>query len=141
MTFNTILAIAGKPGLYHLKTQTRNGFVALSLIDGKITNVVTGRNEVTMLSDIAVYTLQEELPLRTVFQQIKTKENGEKTPVTHKDDAGVLQAYFTEVLPNYDPDKVFPNHIRKIIQWYNLLWDKKISFEAEPTGEKENQPA
>lgn len=137
MTLDSILAISGKPGLYQLKTKTRNGFAAVSLTDGKPVTIVTGRNEVSILSETAIYTSQDELPLREVFQRIKTREKGGKTPVTNKDGADVLETYFAQLVPDYDTGRVFPNHIRKIIHWYNTLQDKEVSFEveAEPTKE------
>ena len=76
MTLDKILSISGKPGLYKLLTQTRSGFVGESLVDGKRISVGL-RNNVSVLSEIAIYTLEEEIPLREVFQKIKDKENGE----------------------------------------------------------------
>ena len=75
MSLDKILSISGKPGLFQLKTQTRSGFVAESLLDGKKVSVSIHSN-VSVLSEIAVYTLTEELPLRKVFAAIKEKENG-----------------------------------------------------------------
>ena len=83
MALEKILSIGGKPGLYRLLTQTRTGFVGESLIDGK--RITVGmRNNVSVLSEIAIYTLEEEVPLRTVFQKIKEKEAGKKTTISHK---------------------------------------------------------
>lgn len=144
MSLDKILAISGKPGLYELKAQTRSGFVAESLIDGK--RITVGlRNNVSLLSEIAIYTLKEEVPLGDVFNKIKEKENGEKTSVSHKDDKVKLEEYFFEVLPDYDEDKVYPGDIKKIIQWYNLLLSKGISdfttATEEADGEEENDTA
>ena len=69
MTLDKVLAIAGKPGLYKLTTQTRSGFLAESLVDGKKISV-SGRHNVSLLSEISIYTLTEELPLRQVFLKI-----------------------------------------------------------------------
>ena len=66
-------------------TQTRSGFVAESLLDGKKVTV-SFKNNVSVLSEIAIYTLEEEVPLREVFEKIKEKEEGGKTAVSHKDD-------------------------------------------------------
>ena len=125
MALDKILSIGGKPGLYKLLTQTRTGFVGESLLDGKRVSVGL-RNNVSVLSEIAVYTLEEEVPLREVFQKIQTKENGGKTSVHHKDDKLKLEEYFFEVLPNYDEDRVYPSDIKKIVQWYNILHDNGI---------------
>lgn len=134
MTLEKILAIGGKPGLYKLLTQTRTGFVGESLIDGK--RVAVGmRNNVSMLSEIAIYTLEEEVPLREVFQKIKEKEKGGKTSIGHKEEKIKLEEYFFEVLPNYDEDRVYPSDIKKIIQWYNILHEQGITDFSETDDE------
>ncbi|WP_298475110.1 DUF5606 domain-containing protein [uncultured Maribacter sp.] len=126
MGLDKILSIAGKPGLYKLLTQTRTGFVAESLVDGKKLSVSL-RSNVSVLSEIAIYTLDEELPLRDVFLKIQAKEKGEKTSIGHKEDKIKLEEYFFEVLPNYDEDRVYASDIKKVIQWYNLLHDQGIT--------------
>ncbi|WP_411031453.1 DUF5606 domain-containing protein [Spongiimicrobium sp. 3-5] len=131
MSLDKILSIGGRPGLFHLKTQTRSGFVAESLLDGK--KITVGfRNNVSILSEIAIYTLDKEIPLREVFEKISTKESGGKTSVGHKEEKIKLEEYFFEVLPDYDEDRVYASDIKKIIQWYNLLHDHGIKdFSAE----------
>ena len=69
MGLNTILSISGRPGLYKLLTQTRGGFVAQALVDNKKISV-NAQSNVSVLSEIAVYTLTEEVPLRDVFKKI-----------------------------------------------------------------------
>jgi hypothetical protein len=133
MGLEKILSVAGKPGLYKLITQTRTGFVAESLLDGKRITVSL-RSSVSVLSEIAIYTLEEEVPLREVFQKIQTKENGAKTSISHKDEKIKLEEYFFEVLPNYDEDRVYVSDIKKVIQWYNILTNSNI---ADFSSEKE----
>ncbi|MDO1514053.1 DUF5606 domain-containing protein [Maribacter confluentis] len=136
MGLEKILSVAGKPGLYKLITQTRTGFVAESLLDGKRVTVSL-RSSVSVLSEIAIYTLEEEVPLREVFQKIQTKENGGKTAVGHKDEKIKLEEYFFEVLPNYDEDRVYVSDIKKIIQWYNILVDNNITDFTSEEKDKE----
>lgn len=123
MTLDKILAISGKPGLYELKAQTRSGFVAESLLDGKKVSVGITSN-VSVLSEIAIYTLSEEVPLREVFKKIQEKENKGKTSISHKESKDKLEEYFFEVLPDYDEERVYASDIKKVIQWYNILVDK-----------------
>lgn len=130
MGLDKILSIGGKPGLFKLLTQTRTGFVAESLLDKKKVSVGMASN-VSVLSEIAIYTLDEELPLREVFQKIKIKENGGKTAIGHKEDKLKLEEYFFEILPNYDEDRVYPSDIKKVIQWYNILNDHGITNFSE----------
>lgn len=130
MSLERILSIGGKPGLFRLLTQTRTGFVAESLLDGKKISVGVAGN-VSILSEIAIYTLEEELPLRAVFAKIHEKEEGGKIALSPKSDKTDLEAYFFEVLPNYDEDRVYASDIRKVIQWYNLLHENGITDFSE----------
>ncbi len=120
MSLDKILSISGKTGLFKIIAQTRNGFVAESLIDQKKVNVNIHSN-VSILSEIAVYTLTEELPLREVLKKVMEKESAEQTSISHKDSKDKLEEYFFEVLPDYDEDRVYASDIKKIVQWYNLL--------------------
>ncbi len=120
MGLDKVLAISGKPGLYKLIAQTRGGFVAESLIDSKRISVNIQQN-VSVLSEIAIYTLTEEIPLNQVLSNIKEKENGEQTSVKPKDSKDKLEEYFFDVLPDYDEDRVYASDIKKVLQWYNLL--------------------
>ncbi|WP_034057291.1 DUF5606 family protein [Lacinutrix jangbogonensis] len=138
MALDKILSISGKPGLYELITQTRGGFIAKSLSDNRKISVSVQQN-VSILSEIAIYTLTEEVPLREVLVKIKAKENGAPTSISHKDSKDKLEEYFFEVLPDYDEDRVYPSDIKKVLQWYNMLQkndlldleDKKKSEEEE----------
>ncbi|WP_418603316.1 DUF5606 domain-containing protein [Hwangdonia sp.] len=120
MGLDKVLAISGKPGLFKLIAQTRGGFVAESLIDNKRISVSLQQN-VSVLSEIAIYTLTEEIPLRDVLAKIKEKENGEPTSIKPKDSKDKLEEYFFNVLPEYDEDRVYASDIKKVLQWYNLL--------------------
>jgi hypothetical protein len=124
MSLQKILAISGKPGLFELKIQTRTGFVAESLIDGK--KITVGmKSNVSLLSEIAVYTYSEEVKLAEVLKAIATKEN-EGPAISHKEDNSVLVAYFREVMPEFDEDRVYPSDIKKILNWYNMLQAKGL---------------
>ena len=138
MGLEKILAISGKPGLYEMTAQTRGGFIAKSIIDGK-KMAVNIRHNVSILSEIAVYTYTEEIPLGEVFEKIKEKENGGEA-INHKANKAELEAYFTEILPDYDVDRVYTSDIKKIIQWYNLLTKNGLTnFKKEETPKGENE--
>lgn len=134
MNLDKILAISGKPGLYALKVQTRTGFVAESLVDGK--KITVGlRSNVSLLSEISMYTYSEEKPLTEVMRSIAKKENNGPTPA-FKDDKAQLTAYFLEILPDYDQERVYASDIKKVINWYNVLQSKGlVSAEAPATAE------
>ncbi|RXR23480.1 DUF5606 family protein [Flavobacterium stagni] len=133
MKIDRILAISGKPGLFELKMQTRTGFVAESLLDGK--KITVGlRSNVSLLSEISMYTYTEEKPLVEVMRAIAVKEN-EGPALSHKEDNAKLVAYFEEVLPDYDQDRVYASDIKKVLNWYNILQAKGMVSKEEPTVE------
>ncbi|WP_111683555.1 DUF5606 family protein [Winogradskyella tangerina] len=135
MTLDKILAISGKPGLFEIVTQTRTGAVVQSLIDKKRITVGAHSN-ISILSEIAIYTLTEEVPLREVLKKVMEKENGGPTSISHKDGKDALEEYFFNVLPDYDEDRVYASDIKKVIQWYNLL-QKNDLLGALETEEEE----
>lgn len=144
MELDKILSIVGKPGLFELKAQTRGGFIAQPIGGGK-KMAVNVRHNVSLLSEIAIYTYGEEVALKEVFQKIKEKEDGAKA-ISHKEPQGKLESYFREVMPDFDEDRVYPNDIKKIIQWYNLLVSNGVtdfvtesSEESESSSEDEDQ--
>jgi len=140
MNLEKILAISGKPGLFALKIQTRTGFVAESLLDGK--KITVGlRSNVSLLSEISMYTNTQEKPLAEVMRNIAIKEN-EGPAISSKEDNAKLVAYFKEILPDYDEDRVYPSDIKKVLNWYNMLQAKgMVSKEAPVAPEKEAAPA
>ncbi|RSK40690.1 DUF5606 family protein [Mangrovimonas spongiae] len=139
MGLEKVLAISGKPGLYKLVAQTRTGFVAESLVDKRRISVNIHQN-VSLLSEIAIYTLTEEKPLQDVFALIKEKENGEQTAIGHKESKDKLEEYFFNILPDYDEDRVYASDIKKVIQWYNLLQKHDLlDFEEEVSTSDEEE--
>lgn len=138
MELDKIIAISGRPGLYEVQVQTRSGFIAHSLTDGKRISASL-RDQVSMLSEINIYGLQKEVPLSEVFQKMYAHENGAKCAVKPKAPSTDLEAYFFEVFQDYDEERVYPSDIKKIIQWYNILIDKGLlSAEASEVQEEEN---
>ena len=130
MNVEKILAIAGKPGLFELKLQTRSGFLAESLLDGKKITVGLSSN-VSLLSEISMYTYTEEKPLVEIMRAIAIKENEGPTAVSHKEDNAKLVAYFQEILPDYDADRVYASDIKKLLNWYNILQAKGMVSKEE----------
>ena len=139
MELDKILSIAKKPGLYKLIAQSRGGFIAESLLDQKRISVSITSN-VSLLSEIAIYTLAEELPLKEVFIKVFEKENGGQASTSPKASKDDLEAYFFSVLPDYDEDRVYPSDIKKIINWYNLLHQHKLlDFKTEASISEEEE--
>lgn len=138
MSLDSILSISEKPGLFKLITKTKSGFIAESLIDGKRLSVNL-RTNVSLLSEIAIYRLTGEMPLREVLKKIKTIENGNKTNISHKDSKVNLEEYFFSILQDYDEDRVYASDIKKVIRWYNILQENDMLHLLEEDNKDEEE--
>ncbi len=138
----TILAISGKPGLFKLVSQGKNMLIVESLANGKRTPAYA-HDKVISLGDIAIYTIDEDVPLGEVFEAIKAKTDAKTVDLKAFADDATLRAYFKEVLPDFDEDRVYTNDIKKVFSWYNLLLaagitefvDKEAEEQKEETAE------
>jgi len=137
MSLDKILSISGKPGLFQIITQTRTGAVVESLVDKKRITVGAHSN-ISILSEIAIYTLSEEIPLREVLNSIKNKYNGEQTEISHKASKIELEEFFFEILPDYDEDRVYASDIKKVIQWYNIIQKNNLLSVLEESNKNDD---
>ena len=126
MSLEKIVAISGKPGLYEIISQTKGGLIVQSLIDKKRLPVNAMHN-VSVLNDIAIYTYEGEVPLRTIFKTIAKKDD---KIISHKENNDTLISFFKEVLPNFDEERVYPSNIKKVVQWYNILATSDFDFSS-----------
>ena len=135
----TILSIAGKPGLYRLLSQGRNMLIVEALDSTKKRMPVYASDKVTSLSDISMYTDDDDVPLTQVLASLKAKENGAVVAFDYKKaSTAELQEFFAQVLPNFDLDRVYASDIKKLIQWYNILINAGIT-DFEENSEKEQE--
>ena len=138
MSLEKIITIPGRPGLFEIQTHTRTGVIAHELKTGK--RVVTHpREQFSGLKDIQLYTLQGEVPLAEVFQKVFAHSQGKSCSVSPKAKPHELEAFFFEVLEDYDEDRVYPSDIKKIIQWYNLLLEKDYFKDYQVVAESPQQ--
>lgn len=131
-----ILAIAGKPGLYKLISGNKRMLIVESLLDGK-RGPVYGNEQINALSDIAMYTEDEEVALREVFANIQAKEGTNPIAIdVKKASADELRDYMALVLPTYDRERVHNSDIKKLIQWYNILLKNNLTDFSEQGAEE-----
>lgn len=134
-----ILSISGKPGLQKLISNSSNAIIVESLIDGKRFPAYSN-SKIIALEDISIYTEAEDMPLKEVFKRISAKENG-KSALSHKEPTEKILAYFEEIVPEYDKERVYVSDMKKIIQWYNLLTEKGMLELDEEAKEEEKKEA
>lgn len=114
-----ILSIAGQPGLFKFVAQANSGVVVESLSIGN-RNMYGINARLTSLSDISIYTEDDELPLYKVFESMKEFLGEENAPIA-KSKPEDLKEFFNKVIPGYDRDRFYVSHMKKIVDWYNDL--------------------
>ncbi|MBO4851582.1 MAG: DUF5606 domain-containing protein [Prevotella sp.] len=129
----TIMSIAGKPGLYKLVSRGKNNLVVETLDNTKRRMPVFNSSRPVSLADIAIYTETEDVPLMKVLLAVKEKEEAKPCSINYKKASGPeLREYFAEILPNFDRDRVHDSDIRKLLQWYNILVEAGLTdFEED----------
>ena len=128
----TILAISGKPGLYRLVNRGNRSLIVETLDAQKKRMPAFGTDKIISLADIAMYTDEEEVPLRQVLKNIYEMEGGKATAIDYrKATTAELADFMAKALPNYDRDHVYPSDMKKLVQWYNILIENGVTdFEA-----------
>ena len=119
MELKEILAISGQPGLYKYVAQSGRGIIVEALSDGKRTHIPAS-SKVSSLSEIAIYTEGEDLPLADVFEKMYAYTGGKPT-ISHKSEPAQMKELMDQVLPEWDRDRVHVSDIKKLISWFNIL--------------------
>lgn len=142
MDLSTILAVSGKPDLNELVSRTKNGAVVRNLV----TNVkfpVFATSSISQLSEIRMYTTNDEKPLEEVFESAYKLLEGKPTDFDPKKaDGATLFALLGKVLPDYDTERVHASDAKKLFVWYNILLNAgKLTPSEEEVQEAEKEEA
>ena len=129
-----ILSVSGQHGLFRYIAQARGGVIAEALATGKRT-VFDAHSRVTTLEDIAIYTSEGEMKLSEVFTAMS--KTGKDAPAS-KDGDAAIKAFFAEAVPNYDGDRFYVSHMKKILDWYGeIVKFASLDFMTDEDREKE----
>ena len=137
MEFKDILAISGMPGLYKYVAQSTRGIIVESLEDGRRTNA-SATARVSALAEISMFTEGEDIALAEVFTRMYNHTGGQQG-LSHKEPADKLKAYFAEVLPEYDRERVHVSDIKKALSWFNILVGAGMTEFTLPSDEEQTE--
>ena len=137
MEFNKIIAVSGKSGLFKVISQSKSAIIVAGLGDDKRAAISATQN-VSLLENIAIYTYEEDIPLLKVLKAMFEKTEG-KEAISHKESGKKLEAFFAEVLPDYDAERVYTSNIKKVVQWFNLLVNSGMDFSKIEATKKETE--
>ena len=132
-----ILSVSGQHGLYAYVAQARNGVIAESLADKKRT-ALDSHSKVSTLNDIAIFTSEGELRLAEVFTAMKKQADAGNAVPSSKSDSNAIKAFFVAAIPNYDEDRFYVSHMKKVLDWYDDL-EKYASFDFVTDEDREKE--
>lgn len=134
----TIISITGKPGLYQIISQIKNGLIVESLIDKKRMPVYASE-KVSALNDISIYTYTGDIPLKEIYEKLCVKTDG-KVAIDHKAKPEELRAFLKEVIEDFDQERVYHSDLKKLFQWFNILIENGMLV-AEKNEDKKDKKA
>lgn len=133
----TVLSISGRPGLFKLVSQGKNMLIVESFGTGKRMPAYA-HDKIISLGDIAIYTMEEDIPLADVFESIKEKNGGKIVDIKSMKSDKEIREYFATVLPDFDDERVYTNDIKKVFSWYNILVEAGMTeFKIEEDAKEE----
>jgi hypothetical protein len=113
-----ILSVSGKSGLFQYLAQARGGVIAEALADKKRC-MIDIKSRITTLADISIFADSGEIKLKEVFQSLDKIYKGKPGPEKLPDND--LKALFAKAVPDYDQNRFYPSHMKKVLDWYNQL--------------------
>jgi len=136
MDLSKILSIAGKPGLFKMVGESKNGIVVESLTDGKRIPAFS-HERISSLKEISIYTEDDDMPLFDILKNIYEKQEAKPVKSPKKLNSNDLKSLFAEVVPDYDKDAVYTSDMKKVFSWYNQLLENDMLDFTEEEAEKE----
>jgi hypothetical protein len=119
MELKDIISISGKSGLFSIVGKSKNNVIVESLSEKKRFPIFN-TNKISALSDISIYTYDDEVLLSNIYKKIYEENKGGKT-ISHNESIDKLKIEFEKLVPNYDKEQVYTSDIKKLFQWYNIL--------------------
>ena len=130
MNLEPYIAVSGLPGIYKMMTNRSNGLVVGELDSDKTRFCSMRTHQFTPLGTVAIYTLEDTVELKVVFQTMLDRLN-DIPPPTSKSSKEAYFEYFDQILPDYDEDKVYLSDIKKVVKWFNFLNDRNLLVSSD----------
>ncbi len=140
MNLEKLVAITGMSGVYRMVANRTNGLIIEELDSGKRKFVPARGHQFTPLESIGIYTQDgETTELKNVFANMLAQMDS-NPPISPDASTKELQAYFAQVLPEYDRDRVRIGDIKKTIKWFGILNSNgMLQAEATPPASEEEE--
>ena len=130
MNLDPYVSVSGFGALFKLVTSRNNGLILESLENGKSKFYPVRKHQFTPLGTVAIYTLEDTVALKEVFETMLTQLE-DNPPVSTKAENYQIEEYFESILPDYDEDRVSTNDMKKVIRWFKFLNERGLLSSEE----------
>lgn len=132
MEYSKLIAVTGLSGLFELIASKNDGAIVRSLENGATQFVSSRSHQFSHLESIEIYTQRDNVNLVEIFQAIKA--SGKALPDAK--DAKAIKAYFEEVYPDIDFDRVYGSDMKKMVKWFSQIDGAGIEFKIREAAEE-----
>ena len=130
MNLEPYVAISGKPGIFKLITSRSNGLVVEDIDSEKVKFFSTRSHQFTPLGTVAIYTLDDSVELKLIFETMLDQYGDNPPPATSAANHELFE-YFEKILPEFDEDKVYISDIKKVIKWFNFMKERNLFLASD----------
>lgn len=124
MEYSKLIAVTGMPGLFELLSSKHDGALVKSLEDGTTKFASNRSHQFSHLESIEVYTIRENVNLVEIFQTMKSANQ----ELPNEKNANEVNAYFREVYPDLDFDRVYASDMKKMVKWFRILTSNNVEL-------------
>jgi hypothetical protein len=140
MDLKGIVNISGKPGLYKVISSSKGGFIVEAIDESRKRYPIPGSARVAALEDISIYTQEDQIALKDVFQRIHDDKINLDGIDANKAEPQLITSTFAKIIPDYDTERVYMSDMRKLIRWYQTL-APVLDFSPEAPADAVEEPA
>lgn len=134
MDLKGIVNISGKPGLFKVISSSKGGFIVEAIDETRKRYPIPGTARVAALEDISIYTVEDQIALKDVFQRIHDEKIDLSGIDANKAEPQLITTTFAKIIPDYDAERVYMSDMRKLIRWYQSL-ESTLDFSPEVAEE------
>ena len=133
MEYSRIVAVTGMPGLYEILSSKTDGAIVRSLTDDTTKFVSSRVHNLSHLESIEIYTTGDNVSLGDVFTAMK----GSTEAAPDVKDNKALKAYFENVYPEIDTERVYASDMKKMVNWFAILQKHDVDYTPKEAAEEE----
>ena len=135
MEYSKLIAITGLTGLFEVMGSKPDGAIVRSLDDQTTKFVSSRKHNFSHLESIEIYTIRENVNLLEIF---KAMDASSETLPDEKD-AKAIKAYFKNVYPEMDFDRVYASDMKKMVKWLAILKLNNVELKLTEAAETEEE--